>query len=92
MAVPVELPPRRPLHGHQRALGLSDAAQRRALLCDFIPGHKSSDGARATANNPIRSSSINHAVQHYAPCFVAILVDHGLAAGSACATVASNLL
>uniref|UniRef100_A0A804NIR9 Cation/H+ exchanger domain-containing protein n=1 Tax=Zea mays TaxID=4577 RepID=A0A804NIR9_MAIZE len=50
----------------------------------------SSDGARSTANNAIRS--INRSVLQYAPCSVAILVDHGLASGSACATAANSLL
>ncbi|RCV36584.1 hypothetical protein SETIT_7G329400v2 [Setaria italica] len=65
------------------------AHSRKANLI-LLPFHKSSDGARATANNAIRS--INRAVLHYAPCSVAILVDHGLAAGSACATAANSLL
>jgi hypothetical protein len=65
------------------------AHSRKANLI-LLPFHKSSDGARATANNAIRS--VNRAVLHYAPCSVAILVDHGLAAGSACATAANSLL
>lgn len=56
----------------------------------LLPFHKSSDGARSTANNVIRS--INRAVLQFAPCSVAILVDHGLAAGTACATVAASML
>ncbi|CAL5062731.1 unnamed protein product [Urochloa decumbens] len=65
------------------------AHSRKANLI-LLPFHKSSDGARSTANNAIRS--INRAVLQYAPCSVAILVDHGLAAGSACATSANSLL
>jgi Kef-type K+ transport system membrane component KefB len=65
------------------------AHSRKANLI-LLPFHKSSDGARSTANNSIRS--INRAVLQYAPCSVAILVDHGLAAGSACATSANSLL
>ncbi|KAL6642128.1 hypothetical protein ACP70R_020309 [Stipagrostis hirtigluma subsp. patula] len=65
------------------------AHSRKANLI-LLPFHKSSDGARATANNQIRS--INRAVLQYAPCSVAILVDHGLAAGSACATAANSML
>ncbi|KAJ1264465.1 hypothetical protein BS78_08G002700 [Paspalum vaginatum] len=56
----------------------------------LLPFHKSSDGARSTANNAVRS--INRAVLQHAPCSVAILVDHGLASGSACATGANSLL
>ncbi|WVZ87956.1 hypothetical protein U9M48_034529 [Paspalum notatum var. saurae] len=56
----------------------------------LLPFHKSSDGARSTANNAVRS--INRAVLRHAPCSVAILVDHGLASGSACATAANSLL
>ena len=65
------------------------AHSRKANLI-LLPFHKSSDGARSTANNSIRS--INRAVLQYAPCSVAILVDHGLAAGSACATTTNSLL
>ncbi|XP_062181969.1 cation/H(+) antiporter 15-like [Phragmites australis] len=65
------------------------AHSRKANLI-LLPFHKSSDGARSTANNAIRS--INRSVLQYAPCSVAILVDHGLAAGSACATAANSLL
>ena len=65
------------------------AHSRKANLI-LLPFHKSSDGARSTANNAIRS--INRSVLQYAPCSVAILVDHGLASGSACATAANSLL
>ncbi|KAL5205385.1 hypothetical protein ABZP36_033594 [Zizania latifolia] len=65
------------------------AHSRKANLI-LLPFHKSSDGARSTANNAIRS--INRSVLQYAPCSVAILVDHGLASGSACATVANSML
>jgi hypothetical protein len=58
----------------------------------LLPFHMSSSivGNAALNNNAIRS--VNRAVLHYAPCSVAILVDHGLAAGSACATAANSLL
>ncbi|XP_039827649.1 cation/H(+) antiporter 15-like [Panicum virgatum] len=62
---------------------------RKATLV-LLPFHKSSDGARSTANAAVRAA--NRAVLQYAPCSVAILVDHGLAAGSACATAAGSLL
>ena len=65
------------------------AHSRKANLI-LLPFHKSSDGARSTANNAIRS--INRSVLQYAPCSVAILVDHGLASGSTCATAANSLL
>ncbi|XP_002448877.2 cation/H(+) antiporter 15 [Sorghum bicolor] len=65
------------------------AHSRKANLI-LLPFHKSSDGARSTASNAIRS--INRSVLQYAPCSVAILVDHGLASGSACATAANSLL
>ncbi|KAM0911410.1 hypothetical protein ACQ4PT_013488 [Festuca glaucescens] len=66
------------------------AHSRKANLI-LLPFHKSSDGARSTANNAVRAA--NRAVLQYAPCSVAILVDHGLAAGSACATASNrNLL
>ncbi|GJN07189.1 hypothetical protein PR202_ga24997 [Eleusine coracana subsp. coracana] len=55
----------------------------------LLPFHKSSDGARATASNVVRS--INRAVLAYAPCSVAILVDHGLAAGTAVVAATSML-
>ncbi|EMS57173.1 Cation/H(+) antiporter 15 [Triticum urartu] len=66
------------------------AHSRKANLI-LLPFHKSSDGARSTANSAVRSA--NRAVLQYAPCSVAILVDHGLASGSACATASNrNLL
>uniref|UniRef100_A0A0D9XNB8 Uncharacterized protein n=1 Tax=Leersia perrieri TaxID=77586 RepID=A0A0D9XNB8_9ORYZ len=67
------------------------AHSRKANLI-LLPFHKSSsDGARiGTANNAIRA--INRSVLQYAPCSVAILVDHGLATGSACATASNSTL
>ncbi|KAM3274087.1 hypothetical protein ACQJBY_043336 [Aegilops geniculata] len=66
------------------------AHSRKANLI-LLPFHKSSDGARSTANSAVRSA--NRAVLQHAPCSVAILVDHGLASGSACATASNrNLL
>uniref|UniRef100_A0A0E0MIS3 Uncharacterized protein n=1 Tax=Oryza punctata TaxID=4537 RepID=A0A0E0MIS3_ORYPU len=65
------------------------AHSRKANLI-LLPFHKSSDGARSTANNAIRA--INRSVLQYAPCSVAILIDHGLAAGSACATASNSTL
>ncbi|KAM3256628.1 hypothetical protein ACQJBY_049202 [Aegilops geniculata] len=66
------------------------AHSRKANLI-LLPFHKSSDGARSTANSAVRSA--NRAVLQYAPCSAAILVDHGLASGSACATASNrNLL
>uniref|UniRef100_A0A8I6Y7U1 Cation/H+ exchanger domain-containing protein n=2 Tax=Hordeum vulgare subsp. vulgare TaxID=112509 RepID=A0A8I6Y7U1_HORVV len=66
------------------------AHSRKANLI-LLPFHKSSDGARSTANSAVRSA--NRSVLQYAPCSVAILVDHGLASGSACATASNrNLL
>uniref|UniRef100_A0A0D9XW39 Uncharacterized protein n=1 Tax=Leersia perrieri TaxID=77586 RepID=A0A0D9XW39_9ORYZ len=64
------------------------AHSRKANLI-LLPFHKSSsDGARiGTANN-----AINRSVLQYAPCSVAILVDHGLATGSACATASNSTL
>uniref|UniRef100_J3NAR6 Cation/H+ exchanger domain-containing protein n=1 Tax=Oryza brachyantha TaxID=4533 RepID=J3NAR6_ORYBR len=55
------------------------AHSRKANLI-LLPFHKTSDGARSTANNAIRA--VNRSVLQYAPCSVAILVDHGLAASS----------
>uniref|UniRef100_A0A804MKT6 Uncharacterized protein n=1 Tax=Zea mays TaxID=4577 RepID=A0A804MKT6_MAIZE len=58
----------------------------------LLPFDKSSDGARSMANNAIRS--INRSVLHTAVRVlvrsVAILVDHGLASWSACATACSS--
>ncbi|XP_015699099.2 cation/H(+) antiporter 15-like [Oryza brachyantha] len=65
------------------------AHSRKANLI-LLPFHKTSDGARSTANNAIRA--VNRSVLQYAPCSVAILVDHGLAAGSACATASNSTL
>uniref|UniRef100_A0A0E0J5Z4 Uncharacterized protein n=1 Tax=Oryza nivara TaxID=4536 RepID=A0A0E0J5Z4_ORYNI len=65
------------------------AHSRKANLI-LLPFHKSSDGARSTANNAIRG--INRSVMQYAPCSVGILIDHGVAAGSACATASNSTL
>ncbi|KAF0905405.1 hypothetical protein E2562_004382 [Oryza meyeriana var. granulata] len=65
------------------------AHSRKANLI-LLPFHKSSDGARSTANNAI--DAINRSVLQYAPCSVAILVDHGLAARLACATASNSTL
>ncbi|XP_008799868.1 cation/H(+) antiporter 15 [Phoenix dactylifera] len=49
----------------------------------LLPFHKQSDGASETANHAFRS--LNRSVLDFAPCSVAILVDHSLPAGTTCA-------
>lgn len=48
----------------------------------IIPFHKQSDGALAMANHTFQN--MNQNVLTYAPCSVAILVDHGNSGGATC--------
>lgn len=48
----------------------------------LLPFHKQSDGVSETASHAFRT--LNRSVLDFAPCSVAILVDHSLPAGSTC--------
>ncbi|KAF8671348.1 hypothetical protein HU200_050061 [Digitaria exilis] len=75
---------------HHDVCSLAHGRKASLILLPFHIMSSSLLGNNNANTNAIRS--VNRAVLRYAPCSVAIMVDHGLAAGSACATAANSLL